>query len=117
MDIVKENENIFRITTPYKDIFTTVYLIKTEKGALLFDCASYDSDIDNYIVPFLNELSVGEVKYVFISHNHTDHSGGLKAFMKKYGSTCIVTRSQGLKDSFADKRFLRQMTAIRFLTY
>ena len=104
MDIVKENENIFRITTPYKDIFTTVYLIKTENGALLFDCASYDNDIDDYIVPFLQELvvSANELKYVFISHNHADHSGGLKAFMQKYPSTYIVTRSQNLKETYAD---------------
>ena len=48
-----ENKSIFRITTPYKDIFTTVYVIKTEKGVLLFDAASYDCDADDAIIPAL----------------------------------------------------------------
>lgn len=88
-NITKINENLYRLEIPYKDIYTTVYLIKTDEGFLLFDAASYDEDIDNYIVPFLNEYNVtGEtLKYVFISHDHIDHSGGLKAFMKKYPKT------------------------------
>ena len=106
MDIIQENENIFRITTPYKDIFTTVYLIKTKKGALLFDCASYGTDVDNYIIRFLNEIGVNDIKYVFISHNHTDHAGGLKAFMTRFSDVCIVTRSKALKESFSDYKVL-----------
>lgn len=63
-------------------------------GALVFDAASFDSDIDGYIVPFPEELGItpAMLKYVFISHNHIDHAGGLSAFMKKYPETCIVSR-------------------------
>lgn len=95
-------DNIFRLVIPYKDIFTTVYLVKTEQGALVFDAASFDSDIDGYIVPFLEELGItpAMLKYVFISHNHIDHAGGLSAFMKKYPETCIVSRSPALKEKF-----------------
>ena len=46
-NVTQINENIYRLTIPYKDIFTTVYAVKTESGALLFDCASYDEDIEN----------------------------------------------------------------------
>ena len=29
-------KNIFRLTLPYKDIFTTVYIIKSDNGNILF---------------------------------------------------------------------------------
>lgn len=98
----KINENIIRLTIPYKDIYTTVYAIKTDGGYVLFDSASFDADIDAYVVPFLNELNITEndLKYVFISHDHTDHSGGLKAFMQKYPKTCIISRSPALIERF-----------------
>ena len=102
MIITKENENIFRITTPYKDIFTSIYLIKTEKGAMLFDVGSYPSDVDDYIVPFLNEIGLvsKEVKYVCISHNHADHSGGLSAFCEMFPNVTVISRNNGLVDKY-----------------
>lgn len=108
MNIQKINDNIYRTTLPYKDIFTTVYLLKTEKGVLLFDIGSYDEDIENYILPFLDELEITEdmIKYVFISHNHTDHSGGLSAFMKRFPNTIIVSRCSRLKKQYANYNVL-----------
>lgn len=93
---------IKRLVLPYKDIFTTVYLIKTPKGAILFDTASYDEDIDNAIIPFLaeNDVTAKTLKYVFISHNHKDHAGGLKRFMQIYPDTCIVSRSDALAKNY-----------------
>ena len=58
----KINENIYRLTIPFKDIFTTVCLIKTDEGALLFDTATYDEDVENYIIPFLDELGITVVE-------------------------------------------------------
>lgn len=102
MEITKINENIHRITLPYKDIFTTVYAIRTPMGALLFDAASYDTDAENYIVPFLEEVGISkeELKYVFISHKHADHAGGLNGLLEFYPDVCIVTRNPELKDTY-----------------
>ena len=104
---MKINEQIHYITLPYKDIFTTVYVLRTENGAVLFDAASYDSDIDELVVPFLKELGITseELKYVFISHNHKDHSGGLERFMALYPNTCIVSRSETLREKYAQYAF------------
>lgn len=43
---------------------------------VLFDAASFDEDVDNYIIPMLDELYIFEkyIKYIFISHNHRDHA-------------------------------------------
>ncbi len=107
-NMMKINENIYRLTMPYKDIFTTVYVVKTDLGVLLFDSGSFDEDIENYIVPFLNELKISEdmLKYVFISHNHRDHSGGLKAFMKRFPKTCIISRNPQLCEEYANYNFM-----------
>lgn len=104
----KINENIYRLVIPYKDIFTTVYLIKTEKGAVVFDTATYDEDIEEYVIPMLNELGVKEndLKYVFISHNHRDHAGGIKRFLSEFPKTVVVSRSEDLKNEYSEYEFL-----------
>lgn len=100
----KINEHIYRRTTPFKDIFTTVYVLKAPDGVILFDTASYASDVDEYIVPLLQELGVSAdmLKYVFISHNHGDHAGGLARFMELYPDTCILSRAPALKEAYAN---------------
>ena len=103
-----ENSSILRVTTPYKDIFTTVYVVKTEKGVLLFDAASYDCDADDAIIPALASFGVtpADVKYIFISHNHTDHSGGLAKLMTYCPDAVILSRSGALKEKFSQYNVL-----------
>ena len=64
--------DIFCITVPYKGIYTSVFLVRTPQGAVLFDAASYESDIQNIILPWLDEqgITAEELRYVFISHKH-----------------------------------------------
>lgn len=95
--------HISRITTPYKDIFTSVYAVATEEGMLIFDSASYDSDVSDYIAPFIEELGAADrIKYVFISHDHADHSGGIDAFVRRYPDAKVVSRSPRLKEKLCD---------------
>lgn len=102
--MIKINENMYQIVVPYKDIWTTVNLIKTEKGNMLFDSASYDDDAEKYTIPFLNECGVTQenLKYIFISHNHLDHAGGLHELIKHFPNTTIISGSESLKEKFAD---------------
>ncbi len=106
--ITKINENIARLTIPYKDIYTTVYVITSERGAILFDTASGDEDAEKYIIPMLNELGVTkeELKFVFISHNHRDHAWGLGRIMQEYPDACIVSANPLLKETYEAFNFL-----------
>ena len=100
--MIRVNENIYRLTIPFFDVYTTVYVVKTDCGVLLFDVASYDDDVEDYILPFLKKLGIGEndLKYVFISHNHRDHSGGLKKLMEYFSEATVISKSQNLKNQY-----------------
>lgn len=104
MEIMKMSENIYRTTIPYKNIFTTVYLIKSESGAILFDAATTEYDVDNYIVPMLAELGVGneDLKYVFISHAHGDHIGGLRPLLERFPEATAVSFLPKVAEDYSD---------------
>ncbi len=97
MEIAKD---IFRIQVPFLDIYTTIYVIKTDEGALLFDTATYPTDMDEYAFPALEALGA-ELKCVFISHGHRDHAGGLERVMEKYPGIPTAARSQMLKEKWS----------------
>lgn len=94
------NENIGRLKIPFEDIFTTVFLIKTEEGAVLFDTATYPTDADEYIVPALKAAGVdaNSLAYIVISHSHRDHAGGLARLLEIYPDVTVVGRSEKLRD-------------------
>lgn len=102
------SEYIDRTTTPYKDIYTTVCAVKTEQGALLFDSASFSEDIAAYLLPFLRECGIGkdDLKYVFISHNHTDHAGGLKELLRHFPDLTVISGSAALREAHPETKFL-----------
>lgn len=94
-EIVK---NIYRFTTAYKDIYTTVFIIKTPVGAVLFDTASYQEDAETTVLPALEELGIRgeELRYIVLSHSHKDHAGGLQWVAKAFPRACILSRNPGL---------------------
>ena len=108
----KISESIYRLTTAYKDIFTTVYLLKAPGGYVLFDAASFDEDIDGTLVPALAQMGVDQnnLKYVFISHAHTDHAGGLKRLLQCFPEVTVVSRSASLAKKHEEYCFFAPVT-------
>ena len=102
------NDYIYALRIPFEDIFTTVYFVKTEQGTLLFDTASNDCAVENAIIPAFHQLGVSEdgLKYIFISHSHDDHAGGLRRLLAYYPNACVVSRSETLRETFASYKFL-----------
>lgn len=87
--------HITRLTVPFLDIYTTIFIVKTEQGAVVFDTATYPEDMDTYLVPALEKLGIGAegLKYVVISHNHRDHAGGLARFAEIFPGAAVAAGS------------------------
>lgn len=86
---------------PFEDIYTSVFIVKTQRGTLIFDTATYGSDIDSYILPAIEQVGLkSDIKYVFLSHSHGDHAGGLVRFMQLFPNVQVITRSQSIADTY-----------------
>ena len=99
---MKINDHISRLQLEYKDIFTTIYTIKTPEGVLVFDAASYPQDITVHLRAHLEAEGIAkeEVRGVFISHKHSDHAGGLPAFAAEYPNAKIYSRSEVIREEY-----------------
>ena len=95
---------IRRITIPYKDIYTSVFILDTKDGTILFDTAFCDYDVDTFILP---ELKRRNLRYIFISHNHKDHALGLARLMEIYPDATIVAQDDALAEKFSQFSVLR----------
>lgn len=79
MKTEKIDIGLYRVRIPFEDLTTTVYFYVCEQGVAIIDSATYSSDVDNYIIPAIGEIGVKreEVKYLLLTHDHSDHMGGL----------------------------------------
>ena len=95
-------EDLARIIIPYKDIDTTVYLLRTPQGMVLFDTASSDEDMEQYLRPAVEELnwSLDDLRYIFISHNHRDHARGLGWVTKTAQEAMVVSRCPKIYEDY-----------------
>ena len=97
--------DILRIVIPYKDIDTTVYVLRCEQGLVLFDTAACDEDLETYLYPVMEELGLNtrELRYVFISHNHRDHARGLGSVLAAATDAVVLSRCPNLKEQYGDR--------------
>jgi len=101
MKFEREVGNIYRLKVPFDNIYTSVFLIKTERGNVLVDCATTKQDVDEWIVPALSEirLSITDIKYLVLTHKHRDHAGGKERLLELNPRLEIIDR---LRDDFAN---------------
>lgn len=74
-NITKPVEHITKISVPFDDVFTSVFVIDVNGKTVLFDSATTKYDVDKYIVPALDKLGVTP-DILVSSHHHADHMGG-----------------------------------------
>ena len=74
----KECEGIYRLRIPFDAVYTSVFLVETDEGALLVDCATTAEDVDSIILPALEELGIRpeSLRALVLTHHHSDHAGG-----------------------------------------
>lgn len=93
----REIENIYRLKVPFETIYTSVFLVKTEGGNVLVDCATYASDVDEYILPALNQvgLHLTDIACLILTHYHSDRAGGRARVLELVPNMKIVQNEDG----------------------
>ena len=93
----REIENIYRLKVPFETIYTSVFLVKTEGGNVLVDCATFASDVDEYILPALNQLGLHltDIACLILTHYHSDHAGGKARILELVPNMKIVQNEGG----------------------
>ena len=93
-NLVKVKDDVYVIQNPENTVAqigtlggnVTIYL--TSDGVILFD--SKNEQMHDDIVSKVRSLTDKPIKYVVLTHNHADHSGG-SAKMQQIGATVIIS--------------------------
>jgi metallo-beta-lactamase class B len=70
----------------------SAWAITTSQGIILLD-AIYDYSVQDEVEDGLKKLGLNpaDLKYVIVSHGHTDHAGGAKYLQDKYGARLLMS--------------------------
>ena len=83
-------------------------LLETERHRILLDTGASDVFIRNAETW---GIDLSTVDYVFISHGHNDHAGGLRYFVEKNHSAKIIVSPHAMSGTFFSKRrYLHSIT-------
>ena len=76
-------------------------LLQTERHKILLDTGASDMFIRN---AELLDIDLSDVDYVFISHGHSDHAGGLRGFLKHNQKAQVIVSPDAMSGHFFSKR-------------
>ena len=76
-------------------------LLETEKHRILLDTGARDAFVRNAV---RLGIDLSTVDYVFISHGHSDHAGGLRHFMSINERAKVIVSPDALSGKFYSKR-------------
>ena len=101
MGFEREADRIYRLKVPFEDLYTSVFLIESESGVILMDCATTAKDVDTYILPALGEMGYtpADVWAIVLSHRHSDHAGGLARLLAHAPQMKVVEGEEKLTES------------------
>ncbi len=71
--------HIHRVDLPFGEDRVNAWLVQASGVAILFD-TGYDS---HSCAAALDAMGIGKIDGVFITHQHSDHTGGISSFLKK----------------------------------
>ena len=89
----KEVEGIYRLKVAFETLYTSVFLVETEKGLVMLDCATCDGDVKDRIIPALEKMGhqLSDLYALVLSHDHGDHNGGLEYILSLVPEMKVIT--------------------------
>src|SRR5207245_1308713 len=91
----------------------SVWAVTTSAGVILID-SIFDYSVDDEVVGGMKKLGLdpASIKYVVISHGHSDHSGGAKYLQDRFNARVILAAADwDLLDKSTQTRPRRDMVA------
>ena len=76
-------------------------LLQTERHKILLDTGASDVFIRN---AWHLGIDISDVDYVFISHGHSDHAGGLRYFLERNQQAKVIVSPDAMSGIFYSKR-------------
>jgi len=100
----QEAAGIYRLRVPFENLTTSVFLLVTQEGPVLYDCATTPQDVEMIILPALAQMHIapGQLHAVILSHAHGDHRGGLMTLLKHAPQVRVLSQSSWKYESAVD---------------
>lgn len=96
-------KDIVRICVPFEAIYTSVFIVSTDEGVALLDCATTRQDVEAYILPALAELRLVP-DLIVASHSHGDHMGGMPHLAGFFPAAKLAMVSQACAERYPAER-------------
>lgn len=100
-------DDIMRLKVPFENIYTAVFLVKCNGGYVLIDAASGQHDAEEIIIPAIKEYAgLDEIKYIFCTHLHGDHGGGIRFLLPFLNNAKVAAASKRAIELYGEEKVL-----------
>lgn len=105
-ELVVNDNNAYRVSGDFQSHFT--YAFKVDSGLLLYDSPVNDRRSEAVLNKIRSDFSSDPIKYVVHSHNHFDHTGGVRGSLAEGGDLIVGNGSK----SFIEEVLQRPSTVL-----